>query len=416
LFVASGTALAWSGCAVDVTLGKRIPLIEPGVGGGSDGGHGGMGGFDQGTCENLPGHDDDGDGFTPEQGDCNDCNPNQNPNAVEVPTTEPGSEPVDEDCDGLTDESDPTCDHDDQVVLRVDDPDPQHAAWAIDVCKTSAHAGDWGLVSATWVLQDGSAPPSEPDKSYRYHLGHGLLDDFGPFVEVRRGVRMLGLSSGIARRPNDPDYHIAPHIPGYDKEYGGDHPPGFPKSSPSCPTASAGEPRDAAALELQLRTPSNAKGVAFDFDFYTAEWPMFVCSAYNDLFIALLAPAPPGLPDGNVSFDAMGNLVSVNNAFLEVCGCDDNPPNPCMAGGKPFECSLGNAELIGTGFGYHDAALDHGATSWLETRAPVDPSSVVHLRFAIYDSTDALYDSLVLVDNVRWIAQEGGVITIPVPR
>ena len=81
--------------------------------------------------------------------------------------------------------------------------------------------------------------------------------------------------------------------------------------------------------------------------------------------------------DGNIAFDKIGNPVSVNNAFIEVCGCLGNPPSPCQAGGKSFDCPLGDLELVGTGFGFDSCpgCQDHGGTGWLRTmRATCRPS------------------------------------------
>src|SRR6185503_13135616 len=84
-------------------------------------------------------------------------------------------------------------------------------------------------------------------------------------------------------------------------------PPGFPKDSPACQvqTASDTDAQDPIALELEVRVPTNALGLSFDFDFYTFEWPGYVCDVYNDFFVALLASSAKGTPaDGNVSFDS----------------------------------------------------------------------------------------------------------------
>ena len=92
------------------------------VGGNSAGGMGGAGGTTttsnnggatsfnpQGTggnsgnpCNSGPNDDFDMDGWTPSQGDCNDCDENVNPGAIEVPTdmTDPEAMPADENCDG----------------------------------------------------------------------------------------------------------------------------------------------------------------------------------------------------------------------------------------------------------------------------------------------------------------------------
>jgi hypothetical protein len=383
--------------------------------GGSGGGEGGIGigggpvgGADAtgGAINCTPGGDDDDvdmDGYTPAQGDCEDCDPNRNPNALEVPT-EPGQTPYDEDCDGITDEDDSVlCDED----LAVDDQDPIAAARAMELCKTSVDGTEWGVIGAQWVLADGQPPPA--GNTQNFHLGHGILTGFGPNVTTQAGVRMAALSSGTARQPNDLGYK---DVGGFAKGYTCDHPQGFPKESPSCPGSITGTPNDATGLEIEIRPPSNAKGFSFDFKFYTYEWPGFVCSSYNDFFVAILSPIPMGQADGNIAFDKQGNPVSVNNAFIEVCGCEGNPPNPCFAGGKTFDCPLGDFDLIGTGFGFDFCAFppcqDHGGTGWLRTNAPIDdPKAPITLRLAVYDSGDGVLDTTTLLDNFRWIAKPG---------
>src|SRR5262249_13162866 len=142
-----------------------------------------------------------------------------------------------------------------------------------------------------------------------FHLGHGILAAFGNNVNVQRGKRMLALSSGTAREPTDSGYQ---DVHGFDKGYTCNSPKGFPKESAACPNIKTGQPHDAAALEVDIVAPTNAHGFAFNFNFFTYEWPTYICSTYNDFFVALLYPIPMGQPDGNISFDSMGNPVSVN--------------------------------------------------------------------------------------------------------
>lgn len=400
----AGAGLVYGGCVVDVAIG-----ILDGDGDGGRGGQGGFGGeFDAGMSCIDPEGDTDGDGYTITEGDCDDCDPNVNPNAVEVPTA-PGDEAGDEDCDGEIDEEEPSCDD----GLALDDDDPVNAARAMEICKASSGEGDWGLVSAAWVLPDGNPVPPPPLTSL-YDAGHGILDDFGPFVDVRRGSNMLALSSGFARRPGDPLFNGH----NIDKFYASGQPEGFPKESPSCPGVTSGPPRDGAAIELVLRPPSNATGLSFEFNFYTYEWPLYVCSVYNDFFAALLWPPPPDSDEGSISFDSMGNTVSVNSAFLSVCGCPGNPPDPCLAGAqnKAFECPNGDLELLGTGFGFDTEGEDHAATGWLVTRTTVPNDEDVRLRLSVHDSNDPFLDSLVLIDNFKWIANAVGTQTEPIPR
>jgi hypothetical protein len=86
------------------------------------------------------------DGFSIAQGDCNDCDANVNPNAVEVIGDEGSGEyiPADEDCDLQADEPQDICDQ----GLAVADTNPMNAAKAVELCKQSAGSNDWGVVSA----------------------------------------------------------------------------------------------------------------------------------------------------------------------------------------------------------------------------------------------------------------------------
>ena len=356
-----------------------------------------------------PNVDMDKDGWTPAQGDCNDCDPNVNPGAIDVLQQVDGGMPVwgDEDCSGVAGDVPPPCD----TGLAVDDPSAVNAAKAIEICTVYATATHkWGLKSAKWVLPDGSPPSAAvPDPfggtpgftvQQAYDLGHGILSAFGPNVKVQGGQRMLGLSSGTARQPTDPGYQ---DVSGFDKGYTTNSPVGFPKESPSCGIASTGTPHDGVGLEVELVAPTNAKGFSFSFNFFTYEWPDYVCTEFNDFFAALLMPFPAGQTDGSISFDSLHNPVSVNNAFVTVCG----PPG--TYGGKNFTCSLGDTKLIGTGFGTDTAGSDHGSTYWLQTQAPVTGHQDITLRWVAYDSGDGILDSTALVDNFQWIANAGTV-------
>jgi hypothetical protein len=288
------------------------------------------------------------------------------------------------DCDGSMCE---VCD----VALAIDSTDPLDAARAMGLCSD--------VISARWVNPDGS----DPNPSANFPLGHGILTGFGNNVLPRQGGSLLALSSGAARQPNDPGYRA---VSGWDKGYTTAHPPGFPVESPACPGTTTGQPHDGVGLELELQVPDWAEGLAFDFNFYTYEWPVFICSTFNDFFVALLDPPPMGQPTANISFDSQGNPISVNNALLSVCGCLLGPP--CLAGGKMFDCPGGITELAGTGF--EGAA----ATGWLTTTAPVEPGTVVTLRLAVYDSGDGDLDSTTIIDNFRWLSEPPAVETNPV--
>jgi hypothetical protein len=422
-FVATGAliAVALAACTASTGGGGGTGGAGAGAGAGGSGNAGNVGGsgavsvggngggllIDGGgatgggtvNCTSGPTEDKDKDGFSTQDGDCNDCDANANPGAYDVAKNN-----VDEDCNGKPDDTPVDCD---SAITGVGDNDPLNGARAIGLCQ-KATAGDkkWGVLEAKWVMADGS--PGMND------LGHGMLPKFGPNVNCQEGKRMLGLSSGTAREPTDSDYA---DVGGEDMNTQSPPPAGFPVDSPSCPgnNTTGTTANDPAALEVKLRVPTNAKSFSFNFNFYTYEWPDFVCSSFNDSFVVLQSPAPPNAKLGNISFDSQGNPVSVNNGFVDACGCDSGPP--CQADVKTFPCSLGTGILQGTGFGKDTTQWDdHAATGWLETKSPVTPGSEITLRFAIWDAGDHSLDSTVLVDNFVFSADEAtGTSTKPVP-
>jgi hypothetical protein len=366
----------------------------------------------------TPTDDFDMDGFT-EAGDdngnnkdCNDCDPGVNPNAVDViaegENGNPPPTPVDEDCDGTEDNQIPSCDD----TLLVDDADPLNAAKAIGLCKF--------VVGAKWALADGSPPPVDPVDLMNFHLGHGILDNLGPNNKPQEGTRLLMVSSGTARKEGQPGYVHR----NFDKTYNSNPPFGFPKESVSCPGVTTGSPRDATGLEVEITAPSNAQGISFDFNFFTFEWPQYICTEFNDFFVAIMTPFPPMQTDGNISFDASGNPISVNNAFLDVCNCPAAVGPPCQTPPPPaplkktFDCKLGGSGVIGTDFDADDfnPGWTNGSTGWLRTQAPVEPNKKFTIRFVTYDSDDGMVDSSTLIDNWRWSAKPGTVNTDVVPK
>jgi hypothetical protein len=169
-------------------------------------------------------------------------------------------------------------------------------------------------------------------------------------------------------------------------------------NSPSCnASVQSGPLRDSVALRLRIKAPTNAQSISFKFKFYTYEYPVYICSTFNDIFIAVMRDKdgnfiPGANPQtGNISFDKQGNYLSVNAGFLEVC-------TPGNHGGKNFTCPLGTAELQGTGF------EGHGATGWLQTVAPVKPGEEFELLLGISDAGDGILDSTVLLDSFQWLA------------
>lgn len=339
----------------------------------------------------------DDDGFSVAEGDCDDFAALINPGAYDIP-----GNGVDEDCTGSDAVSD-ACDE----TLAIDANDPFAAARALELCATTDELSrSWGVISARWTTPDGMGQPTSD-------LMHGLLPSFGVSFTPRGGKTLLALSSGVARAPGQPDYR-ADCSDVFEEVYN-EFPAGFDGSSASCPaSAQATQATDAIALELRIRIPSNVSALSFDSAFFTEEYPVWICSEYNDYFQAIVSPLRTGgTQDGNVLFDRDGNPVSVNNSLLGVC-------EPGTHSGKTFECPLGVKALAGTGYdncqdetefdGLFGAGLGGGeisvaqgaSTGWLSTEFAVTPAEIITLRFTIWDSTDASLDSLALIDHVHF--------------
>src|SRR5262249_32635951 len=128
-----------------------------------------------------------------------------------------------------------------------------------------------------------------------------------------------------------------------------------------------------------------------------------------------------GAPD-NVSFDAQGSPVSVNNGFFDRC--TPNSATGCARGATPktAACPGGETELAGTGF--YDLGpwcagkqtTGGGATGWLTSSAPVTPGEIVTIELILWDTGDQNYDSSVLVDHVTWMTSQTETGTQRPPR
>jgi hypothetical protein len=367
-----------------------------------------------GPCNQDPNVDGDGDGWTPAEGDCDDCNAKVNPGAVDsLGAGADGGPPMpfDNDCDGKAALPEP-CDD----GLALDDADPMNAARALDLCQIAEAAPAlkadrrWGVLAARWTSASGEARAPGPQA--------GIMEAFGAAVHPQNGKRLLVLSTGRARLPEQPG---ACKGPSCHTTSNVDPPDGFPQAVPGCEGGSIIS--DDVALEVDLRAPTNAVGFSFAFKFHSFEYPAWVCTPYNDQFVALVSPAPAGSINGNVAFDAQKNPVSVNLGWFDVCdpvgmadfavNCGAPVDTSCPKPPSPY-CASGVGALAGTGF---DLWGDAGATRWLSTTAPVAGGAAITVRFAIWDTTDQSLDSTVILDDFAWITAGApvAVATNPVP-
>ncbi len=377
-----------------------------------DGSSGGTNGDNGGTFGNG------GDGGTSGKA----CVPN--PANYDIPGNN-----CDDDGDGTIDNP-PACD--DSLSTSGDAAD---FAKAMGICADAKSKG-YGLVSATFTQGYGRSDAPKGEQ-------HGILGKFGNVIKPREGKKLGVLSTGYAQEYNGgsgkafggfEDGPFGPEPTGKDwwmstlNPGNGSAPPGFPKPAAGCKQSN--EVNDVINVKLELKAPPNASGIKFDFNFFSGEWPAFVCSEFNDGFIAFLtAKGFNGGKGDNISFDKDKNPVSVNNGFFDRCtpnvqtGCAENKDIKSVCPGGPDE-------LGGTGFGIsgkwcssppyqqggNDTSTNGGATGWLTSQAPVQPGETFTLELMIFDTGDGVLDSSVLLDNFTWVEGEVTTATDRPPR
>ena len=356
--------------------------------------------------------DDDGDGWTENQGDCCDVVAScpqpalVNPGAFEVP-----GNGVDDNCNGTIDEPREVCD----AGLASNDSDPLSYAKAMDLCE--------GVISAQFVLPDGTGTPSSLSRAIR--ALHGA-------VVPQFATSFLVLSTGRAAAPGQTNPAFAEFEPGT--------PLGTTSALPAdwlaangnrvpvpsgCPEIFTGTASDGIMLQLQVRVPTNARSFRVATRFLTSEYPEWVCSNYVDPFVILLDSAFAGSPanphDKNVAAHIKSDgqivvtstsLVAANTSLFRSC---KNGSTGCsgMSPGTYSQCT-GTSDLAGTGFDGLSAEgscgennLVGGGTGWLSTTGNVVPGETIELRFAIWDTADGFNDSLVLIDGFTWEVDNG---------
>jgi len=415
----------WSGC-----VGQTTPVFDlcaDGVDNDCDG-----------TVDNTPDQDDDG--FTKCDGDCCDamsdgCGDPElvNPGAFEV-----AGNTVDDDCDGAIDNVLGACD----AGLASNSSTALDYARAIDLCATTVESPPslaqkkWGVISAALHRANGSGAPAAASRSIRQGFGSG--------VTPLQGARMAVLSTGVAAAqaaPNHTNPGFAAFQGGQDMSTSSPVPAdwlaangnNFP-NAPGCPEPQGGTTaNDPVMLKLRVRAPTNAGSFSVSTFFYASEYPEWVCSPFNDFFLALLDSAfvpaggqAPNPADKNLAFyDAppaggpihpVGvNLAFGNTGLFTQC---QNGPTGCGSGavaGTTSTCT-GMGQLSGTGFDAQNPPSQYpgdpgwcgqsnrtgGGTGWLITSGNVAPGETIELRFVLWDTGDHWYDSLVILDNFQW--------------
>lgn len=359
--------------------------------------------------------DTDGDGWNRCQGDC--CETAQqcsNPLLVNPGAFDVSGNGLDDNCDGVVDNAVTAC----GTGLVSNSAVASDYAKALDICQTTTvGAKTWGLISANLLLANGTGVPNASSRAIR--------PGFGTNIATKQGPNFVVLSSGSAADANDTNPGYVPFQTGLNAGTSSPFPADWFQANgntlPSAPGCNASASQtiafDPVMLQLTLRAPTNAKSFSVDMAFFSAEYPEYVCSPFNDFFVMLLNSSFAGTPanptDRNLAFFSPSpsvrypigiNLAYLNNGLFSWCM---NGPVGCMGTAGAISTCTGTTQLAGTGFevaigGCGANNLLGGGTGWLISRGNVVPGEVLTLRFAIWDTGDHVLDSLVLLDNFRW--------------
>jgi hypothetical protein len=323
----------------------------------------------------IAGKDFDKDGFVLEK-DCDDEESLVGPGAIEV-----AGDQVDNNCDGAVDESLAPCDPSLTGTTAAD------FGKAMGFCPTARP-------EATWV-QSVSFPTDVGASSSLLSKLQGarrIRTRYGTHYTPKEGTSFILLSTGRAKDGTEDDGLFSTYAPqqGVDLGTSTANPWYFYKAgcgtqlTPSQQTAN-----DLIELKVTLKVPQNAQSFSVDSNFFSSEYPEYICRGFNDQFVLELQSEKF---KGRINFDKKNNPISIDSAFFDVC----------QSIGTNV-CSQPVSQLKDTGYDKTSGGIPMGgATGWLSTQAPVTPGETITLRFLIFDEKDNIYDSAVLLDNFKW--------------
>ena len=202
----------------------------------------------------------------------------------------------------------------------------------------------------------------------------------------------------------------------------------FPASCQGVNPTTNTDANDSVMLSLRIRVPTNARSFTTRMFFFTAEHPEWVCSQYNDFFVALIDSATATNPaDKNIAVYDDGqdlwpvglNILTTAPGLFGVCesgnvGCQGDLPQ------VPYACPAGPAALAGTGFDAIDSSEScngagfpvGGGTGWLVMSGNVEPGEIIAIGPGKYEDGKLVPMSVKVGDKVLYGKYSGTEVTI----
>ncbi len=161
---------------------------------------------------------------------------------------------------------------------------------------------------------------------------------------------------------------------------------------------------DAAVLDFDFVPTANQ--VVFQYAFASDEYPEWVNTQYNDVF---------GFFINGTNYATVRQVAGdPNSPFVPVAVNNVNNGNPLDPAFAPARPDLFRANYFNpNGPSALDLELD-GITSVLTFQAPVTPGAVNHMKLAIADASDGIYDSAVFIQAGSLVSNENPVADLSV--
>nr|MDA3863159.1 MopE-related protein [Deltaproteobacteria bacterium] len=352
--------------------------------------------------------DGDGDGFTPNMGDCADADATIHPAALEI-----CDDGIDNNCDGDTDhggdiDGDGAFHCMSGVVYDCNDYSSEQSPLNFEVpgdgidndCDTTVDEDPHSCDCTTGIDQAQAMGMCSADSVVEYYNGnsHGIATAYGNVVP-QHGCRFFTISSGYAWDTSD-----------FNSTNMGEN--GNPVSTTNCFECTTADTQstwahpgpegcceddndnDPSRLSIMVDVPANARSFSFQFIFFSEEYPYYVGSTFNDtLYVVMDSMSLSQIQ--NITFAASENPadtlqpVTINNSLFE---------NPLVT------------DIGGTGY---DVGGEGGTTGWVTTTAPCIPGETIIIDFWIHDEGDHVYDSAAVIDNFQWhVESVDGPVTV----
>ncbi|MFO7567465.1 MAG: choice-of-anchor L domain-containing protein [Enhygromyxa sp.] len=149
-----------------------------------------------------------------------------------------------------------------------------------------------------------------------------------------------------------------------------------------------GRANDLLWFRFDLAVPEEANGYKFDFAFFSAEFPEWVDTQYNDIFLVW-----------STSETYTGNVTFINGQPLTVTALEDSV---LYEGNDPQLAGTGVDGVGGGPMGQGMMEPVGGATGWFTATGSAAPGETFTLAWALFDMGDSFYDTTVVLDAFRW--------------